>query len=237
MRNKMMFRVLALIFLFLLVPGGLCAETAPCPFDTPRAREVWANAPQTPEALLRVLKAFMDNPQMNGFELGEKILGIARENWGAPYSFGTYSPFRSLEPPTRYSNGKLNPNRESPVPYYFEDGNIDLDKNGDLVQFTLLNFKKTFCLTPALTRGILGEPTRITLGDSGLSLVYTMAHAQREYGILISYKSMQMQPRGDRNYSRTIIKDKQEFQRIFEDRKNSCVTVVSVFIPSGRGQQ
>ncbi|MDD3815847.1 MAG: hypothetical protein PHZ02_14530 [Desulfocapsaceae bacterium] len=166
---------------------------------------------------------------MNGFEIGEKLLGIASEKWPMPYAVGYYNPFRSLEPPTRYSNDKLNPNWERPVPYSFEDGDIVLDKkNSDLLKITLLKFKDGFCLTPALTREMLGEPEDIDLGEGGLSLEYKIISAQKEYFILISYKTMHWQVPKVRNYARTIIKEKQKFSQIFKDRKDSCVMRVSI---------
>jgi hypothetical protein len=191
---------------------------------------VWANAPQTPEALLRVLQEFMDNPKMNGFEIGERILGIAREYWGAPYSVGVYSPTKILEPPTPYTkDGKIIPRKRPPIPYSFEDGIIELDKNSDLLDITLLKFKDGFCLTPALTREMLGEPESINMDEGGLSLSYKIISAQKKYSVLISYKTMHWQVPKVRNYTHTIIKEKQKFSQIFKDRKDSCVMQVSIY--------
>ena len=89
--DKIMFGVMAVLCLLLLAPHRLCAETPTGLVDTPRTREVRANEPKTPEELLQVLKSFMDNPRMNGYEFGEKISGIARENWGKPCGSGSRS--------------------------------------------------------------------------------------------------------------------------------------------------
>lgn len=230
MKNRIIVWVIAFFALVLLPPCGLWAETPPpCPFDTPQAKKVWANAPQTPEALLRVLKEFMDNPQMNGFEFGEKISGIARGKWGAPYTAfsGEYFPFKNLEPPSRYVNGKFVPNWERPVPYYFGDSTIDLDKNGELEQVTLLGFKKNFCLTPALIREILGEPIEISLDDKGgLSVDYKKSYEQRQYKIVIACSPKQAIKTINKIINTTT--DNEEFPRIFEERKNSCAIRVSI---------
>ena len=234
MKNRMMLGMVVLLFLALPASPGICAETVPGPIDTPRAREIWAQAPKTPEDLLRVLKSFMEYPQMSGFEIGEKIFGLDREAWGPIASVAANGPGkqRKLYVPFLRGGGQKGPPYKQiqlPTPYYFGgEGDITLDENDGLISLHISRFKDTFCLTPALTREILGEPTKIDLGEYGLTLTYDIVMAPKKYVILLAYKTMNIKLPRVRNYSRTIIKEQEKFSKIFEDRKNSCATWVSI---------
>lgn len=236
MKNRMMFGMMALLFLTLLAPSGICAESASGLVDTPRTREIRANEPKTPEDLLRVLKSFMENPQMSGFDIGEKISGIARENWGEPYGgkqdgSPQYFPY--------YRGGKKKPppgEKESPfqvvkstTPYFLsDDGIIELEGQNRLRRIRVANFKETFCLTPALAREILGEPSSISLGSKGsLLLDYNIASEQKRYAISIYCTTKQVTKGLDRPAGTFTEKD--EFSKIFEERKNTCADGISIY--------
>jgi len=242
MNNRLMLVVLALFFLALLASTGILAFERPasCLVDNARTREIRANEPKTPEDLLLVLKSFMDNPQMSGYDIGEKISGIARENWGEPH--GTqYFPYirgglKAPPPDGRYplSGGEV----RSTTPYVLvDDGIIDLDEDGKLEQITLGFFKEDFCLTPPITREILGDPSSITLGDRGLSLTYDIARAQKTNSILIAFKTISKQQSSIFRRDRAIlVRDQHNFPKIFKERKDSCVMKVVIF-KSDRGRQ
>lgn len=91
----------------------------------------------------------------------------------------------------------------------------------------MLSFKKTFCLTPTLTREILGEPIEISLGDNGgLSVGYKKSSEQRQYRIVITCRPKQAL----KNFNKIIktTTDNEEFPWIFEERKDSCAIRVSI---------
>lgn len=239
MKNRIILGIVALIFLALLkAPSGICEETTSALVDTTRTREIRANEPKTPEDLLRVLKSFMKkNPQMSGFDIGEKLSGIARENWGEPYGGllrGTleYAPYyrggKNKPPPGK----KANPSQvvKSTTPYHLssEDGTIELEGQDRLRSIRIGGFKETFCLTPALAREILGEPSSISLGSKGsLLLKYNIAAEQKGYTISIYCTTKQVTKSLDRPAG--TFTDKDEFPKIFEERKNTCADGISIY--------
>jgi len=184
MKNWTLAVKMIVLALLVLIPCGIRAEIPPCPVDTPRAKEIWANAPQTPEALLTVLKEFMDNPKMNGFEFYEKAFGLAREEWGEP-SLDTkngphggrlirYVPFLAGAGQDSLPHKWIHP----PAPYT-GDGSIELDENNNLRSLSISGFDKGFCVTPPLVRKILGEPERVVRGRDGLTLIYAWKYWMR----------------------------------------------------------
>lgn len=237
MRIRITFGLLTLFCLALIASAGICAESTNGLVDTPRTREIRANEPKIPEDLLRVLKSFMENPQMSGYEVGEKISGIARENWGAPVGkpmmggSWEYSPCMRGGLIKHVIDGKeyVFPTAKQTTPYYLSDYcTIALEGQGTLEHITIGSFKETFCLTPALTREILGEPSSLTPGDKGsLRLEYNVATEQKRYAIRI-YCVPKQDPKSLNKSLRTIT-NKDEFPRIFEERKNSYAVLVSVY--------
>lgn len=235
MKNKMMLGMVAVLFLALQALPGICAEErTPGPVDTPRAREIWAQAPQTPEELLRVIKVFMDNPQMNGFDIGEKIFGLAREAWGPVASVYANGPGKQRIDyvPFLRGGGQKGPPYKPillPTPYYFGgEGVITLAENDELMRLPIAGFKETFCLTPTLTREILGEPSSISLSNKGgLSLTYRITRGHEKYGIFISYYDPSKPAKGISLVTSTTT-NQQEFLEIIEDRKNFCAISVSI---------
>ena len=233
-----MFRLLTLLCLALLAPTGIFAfeRLANGLVDTPRTREIRANEPKTPEDLLRVLKSFMENPQMSGYDVGEKISGIARENWGEPVGKpmmgGTwsYSPCMRGGLKKHVIDGKeyVFPTAKQTTPYYLSDDcSIILEGQGTLRRIIIGSFKETFCLTPALAREILGEPSSLILGDKGsLSLEYNGVSQQRKYNVGIYFE-----PKGTPNTQNKIVRtveEPNEFPAIFKERQNSCAVNASI---------
>ncbi|HIJ79431.1 MAG: hypothetical protein OEY01_11260 [Desulfobulbaceae bacterium] len=239
MRNKKMFRLLTLLCLALLAPTGIFAfeRLANGLVDTPRTREIRANEPKTPEDLLLVLKSFMDNPQMSGYDIGEKISGIARENWGEPVGKpmmgGTwsYSPCMRGGLKKHVIDGKeyAFPTAKQTTPYYLaDDCTIALEGQGTLRRITIGSFKETFCLTPALARTILGEPSSLELGSKGsLLLKYNIVSERRRYKIYIYCTTKQVTKGFDKPDG--TFTDKDEFPKIFEERKNTCAHGISIY--------
>lgn len=227
--------MVAVLFLALQALPGICAEErTPGPVDTPRAREIWAQAPQTPEELLRVIKVFMDNPQMNGFDIGEKIFGLAREAWGpvaGVYANGPGKQRIDYVPFLRGGGQKGPPYKPIllPTPYYFGgEGVITLAENDELMRLPIAGFKETFCLTPTLTREILGEPSSISLGNKGgMSLIYRIGREHKKYTIGFGYKAYGPPIKGVDIVNRTTT-NQQDFLKIIEDRKNFCAIRVSI---------
>jgi hypothetical protein len=178
MKNRMMFGLVALLFLALIASPKMGSSSVLA--DTPRTREIQANEPKTPEDLLQVLKSFMKkNPQMNGFDIGEKLSGIAKENWGEPYkTWGNprknqYFPYvrggKEIPPPAKQYTGPAVV--RSTTPYsLMNDGLIEVDENGKLERIKIGKFKESFCLTPILTKEILGEPSSISLAVEAASI-------------------------------------------------------------------
>ena len=78
-----------------------------------RAQQIMAEAPKTPEELLRVIKDFMDHPNMDGYDFGEKISGIDRANWGPANT--EFAEFKSYTPLGAHSPYFLQ-SKESPPP-------------------------------------------------------------------------------------------------------------------------
>ena len=171
MKNKTTLIAMALLLLALLAPHRLCAETKHCPFDNPRAREIWDNAPQTPEAFLRMIKSLMDDPHLNGFDFGEKILGVDRAYWGPPGVAGSKKEFSCYNVPSlRPQKGSRRKWFDRPTPYS-PTGGICIEND----RFAVLNVfrsDKAFCLNPVLTRNILGEPEHIAQENGMLTMQY-----------------------------------------------------------------
>ena len=66
----------------LLLPQTLLAEGKQETFNlTQRAQKILQQAPKTAEELLQIIKIFLENPDMNGYELGEKVSGVDRKYW------------------------------------------------------------------------------------------------------------------------------------------------------------
>lgn len=232
MKNKLISGMVAVLCLLLLTPYRLRAETAPCPIDTPRAKEIWANAPQTPAALLQVLKAFMDNPKMNGFELGERLFGFAREDWGEPggvLGAGLYSKRQINYFPFLRKGGPKGPSRKwlrRPTPYYPEEGYITLDENDDLLKIGIEGFRENFCLPPTLIKEILGEPERVTVGGKGALLLDYRVGENKKYLVEMTCRS-----RSDLyTYSKLIsINAVEDIAKAFDDHKDSCMIALRIY--------
>ncbi|MCB2181219.1 MAG: hypothetical protein KQH63_04300 [Desulfobulbaceae bacterium] len=158
----------------LLLPQLLFAGGEPKEFVmTPRAQKIFDQAPKTPEALLKIIKEFMDNPSMNGYEFGERVSGIDREYWG-PESEGNdfrYNKnvlYKSYAPlcgncPYSYRTAK----RTLPTPYFVNDMKV-VAENSHFMDISIsfqtrkrLMTNMTCEMTPALVQQMLGTPTKI----------------------------------------------------------------------------
>lgn len=238
MKNRMVFGVMILIFLTLPAPLRIWAETTGGSVDTPRTRQIRADEPKTPEDLLRVLKSFMENPQMSGYDIGEKISGIARENWGEPAGkpmmggAWSYSPCMRGGLIKHMIDGKeyVFPTAKQTTPYYLSDDcTIALEGQGALRRIAIGSFKETFCLTPAFTREILGEPSSVSLGSKGsLLLEYDIVSEQKQNKFYFLMYFNKKQVTKGLNESIGIFTNKEEFNKIFEQHKNMCIDGISI---------
>jgi len=140
---------------------------------TPRAQKIFDQAPQTPEALLKLTKEFMDNPNINGYEFVEKISGIDRKHWGIGskrQGFGknksiVYQEYYPRCPKCTYNlRGEVE--RKLPTPYSVGEikTNVKDDRLVDITVKFLSSVSELsnidFVITPAIFREILGKPTR-----------------------------------------------------------------------------
>lgn len=251
--------LIAFFFLGLLNPPGLLAEGgavksgntnsqdnsywslfpnrgigAPCPVDTPRARKLWTNAPQAPEAMLQVVKEFMENPRMSGFELGEKLYGLDRDFWGpveseishGPEEYGNkktlgYAPF------FKGGGQKGPPNKPwklfaPPVSYHLGNSMaIGILDNGTLNGIALEGFRDGFCVTPALVRKILGEPGTVGKGRHYVAVNYSAGL----YKIGVVYPDENYQsPEWERGIFSDVTRIDDEFNRL----RGMCASTVNI---------
>jgi hypothetical protein len=148
---------------------------------SPESRLLSAQIPQTPEELLRLVEEFFTNTNVNGYEFGEKVLGLHRTNWGPVCSkmkgFGENRDIRYVEfYPSRSGVVPL------PVPYTVEA--IKIDAQGKLLDL-ILRFQKNskFLLTPAAAQKILGPPSTIYVTSPRSE--FSMGHYYLDYNYRI----------------------------------------------------
>lgn len=154
MKNKLIFGVAAVLCLLLQAQHKLCAETATGMIDTPKTGEMWVNVPQAPEELLQVIKALFVNPDEDGHEFFEKQFGIDRLHWGK-------------SAPSGWIESKfIHPSDLEHLHFQYQFGEVSLDRQYKVYKIELFFCKnKNFLMTPALTRKILGSPTRIDVSS------------------------------------------------------------------------
>lgn len=103
MKNKLMFGMVMVLFLFVLAPHWLCADTTSELAGSRQTEE--ARGPQTPEKLLQVIKALFAYPDVDGHDFCEKQLSIDRAIW-SKYPSGAidseYVPSASMFPPAPF---------------------------------------------------------------------------------------------------------------------------------------
>jgi hypothetical protein len=195
MKNRTMLRMLVLLFLVLLTPYRICAETVVGPVNTSRAREIQANAPKTPEELLIVLKAFFANPDMDGYDFGEKAIGVDKANWGKGIEyqlpFGGGPVIKSIS----FAIGCFT--QTPPVPYQFST--IKLDEQNKLLSFELIHLAQSpnFLLTPAITKKFIGSPTELQITDPTDEFSGGMYYVRYYYKIGTYNLSISFMEKGD----------------------------------------
>ncbi len=157
----------------LLFAGGEQTELV----MTPRAQKIYDHAPKTPEQLLTLIKEFMDNPDMNGYEFVEKVSGIDREHWGDARisetskggKFNLYSPLRRGNPYNQQETDK----RKLPTTYFVSDIRFSSGDNV-LLSHLRVNFRLdigplssvALQITPTIAQNIFGEPTKIKVSSA-----------------------------------------------------------------------
>jgi hypothetical protein len=180
----------------------------------------------------------MENPQMSGYDIGEKISGIARENWGEPVGrpmmggSWSYSPCMRGGLIKHVIDGKeyVFPTAKQTTPYYLaDDCTIALEGQGTLRSIVINNFKETFCLTPALTSKIIGEPSSISLVSKGcLTLNYDIP--PKQYVIRINFcESSKKSNTKNNKFTTEITTNNTEFTKIFEEKKNAFAAVIYIY--------
>jgi hypothetical protein len=154
MTNKMMSGIMVLLFLILLVPYRLCAETDAKKDDSTWSQELQTTVPQTPEDLLLVIKALFANPDGDGHEFFEKQFGIDRLHWGQGA-------------PSGWIESKfIHPSNLEHLHFPYQFGEVSLDRQYKVYKIELFFYKnKNFLMTPVLTRKILGSPTKIDISS------------------------------------------------------------------------
>lgn len=136
------------LFLFVLAPHRLCAETTSELADNRQTEE--AKGPQTPEELIQVIKALFADPDVDGQEFVEQQFGFTRTDWGKEIPKGE---LKKVIPNTRVN--------KYPFPFYFSNG-ISIDRQSKLYHLEMTFYRNpSFRITPDLTRKILGLPTEI----------------------------------------------------------------------------
>jgi len=117
-----------------------------------RAGKLAAEAPKTPEAFLRLVREWMDDPYMDGYGFAERITGVEREKWGP---FDTAWDRRDYTPAYHMRNNGL----MFPVPY--EIISLQITSSNHLRDIIIPSPDKTFCVSAGMVNSILGEPDRI----------------------------------------------------------------------------
>lgn len=136
------------LFLFVLAPHWLCADTTSELADSRQKEE--ARGPQTPEELIQVIKALFADPEVDGQEFIEQQFGFARTDWGKEIPKGE---LKKVIPNTRVN--------KYPFPFYFSNG-ISINRQNKLYHLEMTFYRNpSFRITPDLTRKILGPPTRL----------------------------------------------------------------------------
>jgi len=206
---------------------------------TPRAQKIFDQAPQTPEALLKVVKEFLDTPKMNGYEFGEKVSGIDREHWGEPstvpyknshflmyFPFGTHSPYH-------YRNQKLTP------PTAYVSSNIKISQDRLLHDLIVDMVGENFCLSPLIVQKVLGKPTKINVMTPchEFASCYTVLYfyTKNGYVIRITYPAKDIPfnyddlcESGFVKNTEARVKTKKELAS-FENHKNICATILRIY--------
>ncbi len=162
-----------LLVLALLTPTALWANSALEFKETARSKKILAEAPKTLEELLKVIKEFMDNPDMNGYEFVEDISGIDRLHWGPESVEETskgrkYKLYAILCPKCPYGLN-VEEKQNLPTVYYVRNINISLEDDSLIsVGIGHLSPKKelnnaSFLLSPRIVRSFFKEPTSVSV--------------------------------------------------------------------------
>ena len=119
-----------------------------------RSEELAARAPKTPEEFLHLVREWMDDPYMDGYEFAERIIGVAREKWGP---FNTAWGNRDFGPAYHMKNSGIHP----PVPYQVIG--LQITQNSNHLWDIIIHLPdKNFCVNAEMVRNILGEPNKIS---------------------------------------------------------------------------
>jgi hypothetical protein len=168
MRIALISVVALLGFLF---PQMLLADGEAAEFTMmPRAQKIFEQAPKTPEELLTVIKEFMDNPNMNGYEFVENISGIDRAHWGLEHNGETakgdkFKSFAILCPKCPYRQRGL---KIRALPTAYVVGGSKIDPENDLLIEVGASFRRgkllnniSFVVTPATINDFFGKPAKV----------------------------------------------------------------------------
>lgn len=188
MKNKLMFGMVVVLFLFLLAPHWICADTTSKLADSRQTEE--AKGPQTPEELLQVIKALFAGPDVDGQEFIEQQFGFARTDWGQTIPReGIKQIIKQVIHYTRINS--------YPFPFHFDGISIDLQSKLSHLEMTFYR-NPSFRITPDLTRKILGLPTEIWVsspkGDMSGSYRLTYHYETPKY-----YFDVRLQNRAEDN--------------------------------------
>jgi len=168
--KKILMNVMIVLCFFMSQPLFAGAESTQFTM-TPRAQKIFDQAPQTPEALLKVVKEFLDTPMMNGYEFVERISGVDRQHLGPEKRWKTAKGvekkmYEILCPKCPYDQG-VGGKRELPTPYIVHD--IEFKPDDDQIISVGISFRigrqplssMTFLVTPVIIRDFFGKPTGV----------------------------------------------------------------------------
>ncbi|MEW6289176.1 MAG: hypothetical protein AB1545_04890 [Thermodesulfobacteriota bacterium] len=176
------------------------------------ARNFTINPPQTPKALLLLLKNFSDTPDIDYWTFAEKIFGLPKNQWGTyrnastnddqyfiPYDYvqnyhGLYGSFFSHF--TLYGILRAAGYNPPPTPYSSTRFIVDNQEGFRELSLVFDDAPEPFCLTPKLTREVLGSPPgffvdvankRRNLSGHGMAKIH-YTYETPGYEIKISYE-------------------------------------------------
>ena len=124
---------------------------------TPRAEMLMEQAPRTPEDLLLRIRQWMADPYMDGTGFGEKITGTEKWMWGRGWlSKGRTVDDNFIDYVVESNLKKIGYRHNLP----YDVRSVQITYRNHLRNIHIIPRDSNFCITPALTRQLLGEPSR-----------------------------------------------------------------------------
>lgn len=150
-KNNMMKKIFILAVLLLgmalCLPCGASAESNQAHKLTPKEKQLMAQAPRTPEELLKRIHSWTNDPYQDAYNFVEKLTGLERKHWKCKHggalkgniTCGVFSDDKKIVP--------------------FRLG-TQITTTNHIWTLHLNSMDTDFCVTPLMVRQIFGEPDR-----------------------------------------------------------------------------